>query len=285
MNSKQAKNLSIFDFLKSQGINPKHTKGNKAFYVSPFRSETKASFNVDVDKNIWYDYGTGEGGRIIDLVTKMFNISVSQALNMLLNTNISNNNHFFSFYQQNSNTAIKIQHIQPIQNKALIQYLTIRKIPLNIAKTYLKEVYYNTNNKKYFALGFKNDKGGHELRNKYFKGSTSPKHYTSIKNNATSLNIFEGFFDFLTALAYFKTVKPGNDTIILNSLAFLDKIIPKLKSYKRINLYFDNDKAGQKAVELIIVNHSLVINQAAKIYPNHKDFNEYYKTQILPSAQ
>ena len=275
MNSKQAKDLSIFDFLKSQGINPKYTKGNKAFYVSPFRNETKASFNVDVNKNIWYDYGTGEGGRIIDLVTKMFNISVSQALNMLSNTNVSNNNQFFSFYQQDSNTAIEIKHIQSIQNKALIQYLTIRKIPLNIAKTYLKEVYYNTNNKKYFALGFKNDKGGYELRNKYFKNGTSPKYYTSIRNNATSLNIFEGFFDFLTALVFYKTTKPGNDTIILNSLAFINKILPELKNYKNINLYLDNDKAGQKVVEQIKAHHTRVIDHAEKIYPKHNDFNKF----------
>ena len=214
MNTTQAKEISIFKFLQSQGIYPEYTKGSKAFYNSPLRDEKTPSFNIDTQKNIWYDYGTAEGGKIIDLVTKMFGISVSKALEKLSDTNFQSNIISFSFYKQNSvSTGIEIKHIQPIQNKALIQYLATRKIPLHIAKNYLQEAYYLANNKKYFALAFKNNKGGYELRNKYFKGGTSPKYYTSIISNTKSLNIFEGVYDFLSALVYYKASQPNNDTI------------------------------------------------------------------------
>ena len=289
MNSKQAKEIPIIKYLESQGILPENISHGKAYYLSPLRTEKTPSFKVDINKNVWIDYGEhgkGEkkflGGKVLDLCMLMYSMNVSDASELLSSLNLGNHSNSFSFHKQETiNTELEIKHIQPIQNKALIQYLTARKIPLNFAKPHIKEVYYNANNKKYFALAFENDKGGYELRNKYFKGSTSPKYYTSIKNNATSLNVFEGFFDFLTALAYFKIIKPNNDTIILNSLAFLDKIVPELKNYKRINLYLDNDKAGQKAVESIKNNHSLVINQAVKIYPNHKDFNAFL-TETAP---
>ncbi len=48
-------------------------------------------------------------------------------------------------------------------------------------------------------MGFKNNFGGFELRNKYFKGSSSPKEITLISNNSPDrLNVFEGFMDFLS---------------------------------------------------------------------------------------
>jgi hypothetical protein len=163
--------------------------------------------------------------------------------------------------------------------KSIIQfyfYLKTRKINIELSKIYLKEVYFTWNDKKYFALSFQNDKGGFELRNKYFKGSNSPKYYTTIKgNNSKSLNIFEGFFDFLSALTYYKAQTPGNDTIILNSLAFLDKILSIISKYNAINLYLDNDTAGKKAFQIISKNHTRTMNHSERLFLDYKDFNEF----------
>ena len=50
----------------------------------------------------------------------------------------------------------------------------------------------NSDNKKtYKAIGFKNNAGGFELRNEYFKGSSSPKYVTYFDNNAKSIAVFE----------------------------------------------------------------------------------------------
>ncbi len=39
-------------------------------YRSPLREDNTPSFKVDYNANLWCDYGTGEGGTLIDLVMK-----------------------------------------------------------------------------------------------------------------------------------------------------------------------------------------------------------------------
>lgn len=59
-------------------------------------------------------------------------------------------------------------------------------------------------------MGFKNDSEGYELRNEFFKGSSSPKDITSFKNEGKKVAVFEGFFDFLSFISFLehKEVKP-----------------------------------------------------------------------------
>ena len=245
--------------------------------MSPFRKETKASFKVDANLNLWYDYGLGVGGNIIDLCMKINNTNVSGALKILSNLKIDND--FFSFQQQKTykQDSITIKHTQKLQNKALIQYLHSRNIPTLTASKYLTETYYKIENKQYFALSFKNDKNGYELRNKYFKGATSPKYYTTIKgtDNTGILNIFEGFFDFISALVYFKNDYPKNDTLVLNSVALAKETIEIIKKYNTLVLFLDNDIAGNKTVNFYKEHHKKAINRTKIIYPKYKDFNQF----------
>lgn len=58
----------------------------------------------------------------------------------------------------------------------------------------------------YFSVGFKNRKGGIEIRNPYFKGAVSPKDITHVSHNAgdrrqSPVLVFEGFMDYLSYLA------------------------------------------------------------------------------------
>ncbi|MDF1549263.1 MAG: toprim domain-containing protein [Bacteroidales bacterium] len=143
---------------------------------------------------------------------------------------------------------------------------------------YLKEVSFSVGTTHYFALGFKNNKGGYELRSKYFKGSSSPKYYTLIKGqNKTTINLFEGFFDFLSALTYYDLQIPNNDTIILNSLTFLSDVQPLLAKFQKINAYLDNDRAGTKALSQLKNGYPYLKNRSQEIYPECDDFNNYLK--------
>ena len=63
--------ISIRAYLAARGINPRWERGNRGMYLSPLRKERTASFSVSYDKNLWHDFGTGEGGSIIDLVWKV----------------------------------------------------------------------------------------------------------------------------------------------------------------------------------------------------------------------
>lgn len=281
MNCTTANRMSIAGFLLSKGISPESHNNKSFWYLSPLHSENTPSLKVNRVKNVWYDFGIGTGGRLVDLVSQLYRVDIPGALLILSGAETPTQS--FSFPQPNISTEsnIEIKHVQPLENRALIQYLDSRGIPFKIASNFTKEAYYNITNpdtgevRKYFALAFENDKSGYELRNKIWKGGTSPKTITTIQGNPEKLNVFEGFMDFLSALVYYQQPEPRNTTIILNSLSNLRNLYSILPNYNQVNLFLDNDQAGQKAVTEIQTRFKAAINQAQIIYPNHKDFNEF----------
>jgi hypothetical protein len=289
MNCKSGNNLSIAGFLLSKGISPESYNNKSFLYFSPLRNEKTASFKVDRVKNIWYDFGTGTGGRLIDLVCKMYGVDIPGSLLILSGAGTPPQS--FSFDQPQDNTTgsnLKINHIQPLQNRALIQYLESRKIPFEIAAKYTTEAYYTITKpdtgeiKKYFAIAFKNDLSGYELRNKYFKGSTTPKATTTIPGNPKQLNVFEGFLDLFSGMVYYQQSEPRNTTIVLNSLSHLRHLWDILPTFNQVNLFLDNDQAGQKATIEIQSRFPMAVNKSEILYKNFKDFNEYLTAKKPP---
>ena len=276
MNSTQAKKIPITSILPD----PIKINGSDYWYFSPLHEEKTPSFKVDADKNFWYDHGLGLGGNIVEFVMALNNINFSQALQKLESNNID-----FSFSQAKKQsqkpqkkTEIEIIKIQDLQNLALIEYLKKRGFyNLLLFNSALQEVYYFQNNKKYFSLAFKNNSGGYETRNAYFKGCIGSKDITTIKGiDNSKLSIFEGFLDYFSALQFYKIDKFKSDVIILNSISNKSKIDDLLYSnqYKKIYLFLDNDEAGNKAkLDFFTINKNCI--DCSKIYKNYKDFNEF----------
>ena len=282
MNTAQAKNIRLTEFLNSLNLEPRKINNNEYWYISPLHDEKTPSFKVNAGKNIWYDFSIGAGGNILDLVMQLQHCNLSQALQHLSDTNFS-----FSFSTakakaintdkfEKTQTTTEIKKIQTLQNQALIDYLQQRKIDINIAKKHLCEIYYQNNQKNYFAIGFKNNSGNYELRNAYYKGCIGKKDITSIKGiDNKKLSIFEGFMDFLSALTHFKT-EFKSDVVVLNSITNKTKINDLLFAdiYEKIYLFLDNDKAGfETKREFYNINKNCV--DCSNIYQNYKDFNEY----------
>lgn len=188
-----------------------------------------------------------------------------------------------------------------LTHPALLGYLTGRGIYPAIARTYCREVRYTIGGKEYFAIGFRNDAGGWELRNPRFKGSSTPKNITTLGNGSDTAMVFEGFIDFLSylslkgnrrqaesnrACANCRGAKkkgeanpsPSIDSIVLNSVTNLQKAVPFLSRHRIIHAFLDNDDAGRKA--LARLEESLpsteVIDQSV-FYRDHKDLNEYWQ--------
>lgn len=138
----------------------------------------------------------------------------------------------------------------------------------------------------YFAVGFKNRKGGLEIRNPYFKGAVSPKDITHVSHNTgdrrqSSVLVFEGFMDYLSYLAL-KKGQAVPDCVVLNSVANLPKAMDILRSYGQVCCFLDNDEAGKKAVEEIGRQCEKVIDKAMHYLP-HKDLNEFLQERIKSS--
>ena len=193
LDANKLKQIPITDFLNKLNHKPTSQKGCDWWYLSPFRNEKTPSFKVDIEKNFWYDFGGGqEGGDIIRLVENLYNMTFKEALNelaRLTNHNEEKTPQTLKKHTYNQQIKSKVQekaeikNIQPLQNQILIDYLKSREINIDIAKEYLKEIYYINNNKSYFANGFENDSGGYELRSKYFQGGLKgyPKDITTLK--------------------------------------------------------------------------------------------------------
>jgi DNA primase len=296
MNCKQLKEkVSIRAVLEAFGLFPKKENGKKGFYFALDREEKTPSFLVDFAKNKGFDFGTGKSYDVISIVQLMKKCSVSEALNALENLNVevqkkervTDKNNGFSPKINNEfqseilpEKSCEILKIIKIQHPALIQYLKSRK---TFEQSHLvEEIHYKLNEKNYFGIGFKNNSGGFEIRNPYFKmclGKKDVKLIENRNNKADEIVVFEGFFDFLT----FKNLERKNsknknsvsDFLILNSTAMLFKAEESLKKYDKIFLFLDNDSAGNATKKIIQKNYKNV-EDCSLLYHDYKDLNEWF---------
>ena len=273
MEIQHIKQIAITDYLQQQGYAPARVQGIHYWYYSPLRNERTPSFKVNTERNQWYDFGSGEHGDIIDLVCALHRCPISEAFRLLSGAKqVAHQEFSFGGERKFSERKLEILSSQPLSNPNLLRYLAARAIPLPIAKAYCSEVLFQNMNRTYYAIGFANDALGWEIRNMYFKGCIAPKAITTIKRGADRLQIFEGFMDFLS----WQTLNLSStcDTIVLNSLALLPRIQEKIKSYKQVESFLDNDDAGRKSFEVLKQFYPQIIDGSVR-YRTHKDINEW----------
>jgi len=153
---------------------------------------------------------------------------------------------------------------------------------LDIARQYCQEVEFELYTKKHLAIGFKNNSGGYELRNHYFKGSSTPKDPRLIlQNDSTDIIVFEGFFSFLSFQSIQQTAIKNTidlpimqtNILVLNSLSFFEKCRQQMEEYNNIHLFLDRDKIGMKRTEEALQWSGKYIDQSL-CYKKYKDLND-----------
>lgn len=280
LSCERARAFPIEKALAKLGHFPTRETEKEAWFLSPFRSETQASFKVSKKLNRWYDHGQGIGGNVIDLICQIKQCSVKSALAFIKEQMETS----FFLQQQpiskegiqklETNHAITILKVKELLHPALAQYLQSRSISIETAKKLVKEVHYQFKGKKYFAIGLQNDSGGWELRNKYLKNSCSPKDMTSIQKGHSKLLITEGMFDLLSLTEINKKLASEYDILVMNSIGFLEKVKLISKGYDTIDLYLDNDTNGKLTTENLI-HHAKNFKDKSKLYDGFKDVNEW----------
>ena len=325
MTYENIKHLSIRNYLNSKGIYSQKEYTGYGMYKSPFRNESSPSFKVDFNQNLWYDFGSNQGGSIIDLVMKMNNFSLKEAYEHLSKYNhqdiqalpysekSNSKEDAFSFHRDSPNSGITLLGVKPLSHPKLLEYLQDRGINKDIAKSVCNEVHYEIKGRKYFAIGFKNINNGYEIRNTYFKGCIPPKDITIINNNTgkyecknvliqeydntstqayenvctqvykkdvihrhnntSTVNLFEGFMDYLSLL----TLQPSQanvSAVVLNSVNNLDRAIPFISKHSKINSFLDNDDVGRVALTKL-QSLKLPVEDISGRYSNFKDLNDY----------
>lgn len=278
------KAIPIADYLHACGIEPAKRYNGYALYHAPYREELNASMKVDFRQNLWHDYGTGQGGSIIDLVMLLQGCDAHKAMSHLAGNNLS----FHSATPPKEKVAAlspSARHILGISEGLpphLQRYLQEeRKIDLSLAKPYLRSVSYEVGGRTYTAIGFPNRTGGYELRDdRHFKGTIAPKDISVIGcvdgTKDIAHNIFEGFIDFLS----FFTMK-GKETIspsiVLNSVSNLSRAIAYLheNGIDSVRAFLDNDQAGRQALQSL-QSAGIKVEDMSRHYGRYKDLNEYH---------
>lgn len=279
----EAKRIDIVDYLAFLGYQPQKIQSPDYWYLSPFREEDTASFKVNRRLNLFYDFGIGQGGSIVDFGMLFHHCTIPEVLEKLQS--------FLSFHRHQvisrlppvepaprfSGEEKKIRFIgdAPITSPALLHYLEVRCIPLQLAQQFCREVRYSLYGKDYYAIGFKNDAGGYELRNPYFKGSSSPKATTFIDNGASEVSVYEGFFSFLSFLIIYQEKNlPVTNYLVLNSLSFFRKSLELMEGHQTIHLYLDRDKAGITQTHQVLALDKKY-RDCSHTYGNYKDLNQF----------
>ena len=272
----EAKEKDMVNYLSALGHEPTKIRNNDYWYLSPFREEKIPSFKVNRKLNRWYDHGLGRGGNLIDFGIEYHHCTFGELLDKLGGN--------LSFQKPNGQMVKSVNESEPkikvlgnfaLTSFVLLRYLEQRHIPVEIAQKYCSEIRYELNEKTYYGIGFKNDSGGWEIRNPYFKASSSPKDITTFKNGSDEAVIFEGFTDFLSFQVLHKNLPENSqDFVVLNSVSLFERARPFMEQHQSIRLYLDRDAAGQNCSKRAL-SMSNKYTDESKLYKNHKDFNDW----------
>ena len=276
MFQKEIYNYPIEKVLEALGAR----KGpGKDMWFSPFREETRASLHVDREKNLWNDFGLGQGGSIIQLVmlTKRCSCKDAEAFVASLAP--------YTFKQpEPSAPKSEIKAVREIRQEYLTDYLQKRKIPLDLARMYSKEVIVRNPQKgmNFTLLGFPNNMGGYALNApSRFKSTTKAAITTintegkmSVTPSAKSVAVFEGFFDFLSWQVMQSSKTPSCDVVVLNSVNNLQKASAYIGAHDKIMGFLDNDAAGQKCQSALEGMFPGKVTDMSDLYGKYKDLNE-----------
>lgn len=289
----EARQIDLVDYLACLGYQPQKIRGNEYWYLSPLREEKKPSFKVNRKINAWFDFGLGKGGNTIDFGVLYHRCSVAGLLDKL-KSSFPSPETGFSFHRHWEENAteqdadekkIKVIGIFFLSSYSLCRYLEQRRIHPELADKYCREIRYTLNKKTFYAIGFPNDSVGYELRNAYFKGSSFPKDITFINNHAPEIVVFEGFFNFLSFLAYHQTgllLDKENEEftvlkanyLILNSLSFFEKSLSLMQQHRIVHLHLDRDTAGMSCTRKAL-KISNQFKDESPLYQGYNDLNDW----------
>ena len=300
------RSVRLVDLLVHYGKRVDHVK---YMYYSPFRNEDSPSMCVRQKDGIdlWVDYGAdlsdddrrlgrkNHGGSVIDMAMELGNLSKKEAIELLSTLKPG-----FTLDQLNelntrrpgsrkAESGIVIDFISDtFKNRSLIDYACEQRcIPIDVLTQYCKEVKYHLKSKpssSFVKIGFPNTEGGWALRGSRSKISSGSGVSTfNLNGEMTSVPsskrtfVFEGFFDFLSWVAWNGQSMPKADACVLNSVSNIYRAEEWLKSHQEIAVCFDNDQAGRKALEHVRnMCPDSVIRDCSSIYEGFNDLNEFY---------
>lgn len=299
MRTDEAKRLPLDQVLAGFGFFPvkKRKNGGELWYASPFRKEREPSLHISRVHHVrlgwiwvWKDFGD-IGGTVVDFVCRHKGVSVAGALGILEGMRLGDASpspappkaaaHSKAGRPAHPFTEVRVK---PLESRKLLAYLAGRGIAAGLAKRYLSEVHYRFEGNAFKALAFANRQDGYEMRSTgRFKGTLPPKGITLLHAEKAAetgaVAVFEGFMDYLSALAYYGKTEAETAVIVLNSAAMQAQAVEAMKAMgvRKVHLYLDRDVAGRKLAEGVRekLPEAAVVDQSG-LYEGYKDFNAFW---------
>lgn len=260
--------------------------------------------------DVWVDYGYPpterdralgrkfHGGGVLDMAMELGGLDKAGAIELL--KSLSSSPHLVEspvVAPRISTTSSEYSYI--IDNvsdrftvKVLSDYASgVRCIPEDVLSRYCREVTYHHKdypNRKYVKIGFPHDNGGWSLR------GSRPGNYSKVttKSGITTIAactdmhaeprcakgyIFEGFFDFMSWVAWVGDAAKEFDVCVLNSTANVYSCLGWVRSHQEVGACLDNDASGRNALEVIRSHcRDVLVADCSGVYEGFKDLNEKY---------
>ncbi len=234
-------------------------------YFSPFRDEKEPSFSVNRRENLWMDFGTGRGGNVLTLVSELEGVPVSKAWDIIAGMDpglvvVSCECSSSAIpVREPRESRIVIDSVTPGFSTSLVHYSLSRGIPPHLLSRYCREVVYHVDclSVRQRCIGFPAGDGwvlrspGSRFYSKRctvsrpsFIGASGE---TAEAPTCARVEVFEGFFDFLSWLVLKDRSKPFSDVCVLNSVNNLPKGMEFISSHSSVSVWTDADEAGRKA--------------------------------------
>ena len=269
----KAKHKSCIDILLDSGYSPVDKQRGAYMFLSPWRNENVPSLCV-YENNKWVDFGEDIRAKdSVDLYSRLHGTNFKKSLDKLLDEDFSN----VEKLEFNKKPGITVRDVRKITNKSLEDYIKSRKICVDLARIYCKELdieFARSPGKLRTVIGFKNNLGGYEVRSSFYKRSVSPKSITSIEGGIESL-VFEGFFELLSYLMWIRKDSTDNSIIVLNSTSMWMIALNYMKDFNLNHLFLNNDESGQKKISEMS-SLTKCIDHSNK-YSEYNDLNDFLR--------
>jgi hypothetical protein len=256
MDIQQAKSVPLAEILQKHGYEPIRSSNKDLWYLSPFRDEKVPSFVVNTAKNVWYDHGEGKGGTVIDLVIRLSGernvAAVLKIVSGLVEGIVTDVVREIVTGEDRKTERYRSTSDHALFHPALVQYLKSRAISPEFAGRFVREIRYQVGGKEYFGIGFRNESGGYEVRNPYFKGGIGTKDISVVPGTVPApgiVNVFEGFMNFLSWPLLSGEEIGKEAALVLNSVSLVPRAVAYFKAHpvEEIRLFLDNDEPGRNA--------------------------------------
>lgn len=274
--------MNIETLLSQSNYLPVFKTTHGGVFKAAYRGDTTASLSVDYNRNVFYDFGTGQGGDTANLYRLIHNCTLAEALSALKPSDA------FSSTKEYNHSPCEVKVAEKAR-KCPITVLSARAIrPTDATGRYLLDkrglsywegiyhvTYTNGNDKQFFGIGWQSVDGGWHIRSLTSGKFCTSQSVTRVTKGQPDygLIITESMLDYLSLCQLYPAYKFYN-AIILNSVTNARKIVDIAKEYEAVYLLLDNDNAGDKATsELLTALPNATDNR--DWFAPHNDINDY----------